>query len=84
MSGDLLGQFARMIPRLRAEEGLHLTDVLAVGTGTAEKRARTDWLRAQRKLVDVRKPVRAKTIEDHHAALQAIGFHVEYEEVPAA
>lgn len=84
MSGGLLGGFARMIPRLRAEEEMRAVDVLAVGTGAAEKRARSDWLRAQRKAADERKPVRAATMDEHHAHLSAIGFRVEYEEVPAA
>lgn len=84
MSGEVLGQFARMIPRLRAEEELRGADVLAVGTGVAERKARNDWLRVQRKAADDAKPVRAETIEGHHAALSAIGFHVDYVEVPAA
>ena len=74
MRSPLLGAYARMLPRLQAEEELRLIAAVAAGTGAMKKNDQKSYLRRLASLAGTPKK-RPTTL----AELQQMGFRVEHE-----
>ena len=81
MSAGLLEQFGAMTMRLKAEEALAASDVVAIGSGSCSKTTVQSWIseKSRDAYGYVRRAARPTSIESHVESLAGMGIvaHVE-------
>lgn len=77
MSVATVHEFARLMPRLRAEEAMFGANTIAVGTNVLTEEGRKSWVRDRNdEIQGPRTGPRVMDMEAHFAQLAASGFTV--------